>query len=125
MSRPSQAALSSICEERAMYRHVLIPTDGSELAQKAVIHGLTLAKSVGAKVTALTVEASFNVYDVPSSKVYQMSRAFAEHAEHAKAHATKVLSDVANAAKAAGVPCETVQIVQDHPYEAIIATAKD
>jgi hypothetical protein len=49
-------------------RHILIPTDGSELAQKAVIHGLTLAKSVGAKVTALTVEASLNVYDVPSSE---------------------------------------------------------
>ena len=108
-----------------MYRHILIPTDGSELAQRAVIHGLALAKSVGAKITALTVEASFNVYDVPSSKVHQISRAFAEHAEHAKAHATKVLSDVANAAKAAGVPCETVQSGQDHPYEAIIDTAKD
>lgn len=108
-----------------MYRHILIPTDGSELAQKAVTHGLSLAKSVGAKVTALTVEASFNVYDVPSSKVHQISKAFAEHAEHAKAQATKVLSGVANAAKAAGVPCETVQIVQDDPYEAIIATAKD
>jgi hypothetical protein len=33
-----------------MYRHILIPTDGSELAQKAVTHGLSLAKSVGAKV---------------------------------------------------------------------------
>src|SRR4051812_14553805 len=108
-----------------MYRHILIPTDGSELAQKAVTHGLSLAKSLGAKVTALTVEASFNVYGVPSSKVNQMSRAFAEHAQHAKSHATKVLSDVANAAKAVGVPCEAVQIVQDHPYEAIIAAAKD
>ena len=38
-----------------MYQHILIPTDGSELAQKAVTHGLSLAKSVGAKVTALTV----------------------------------------------------------------------
>jgi nucleotide-binding universal stress UspA family protein len=108
-----------------MYRHILIPTDGSELAQRAVTHGLSLAKSVGAKVTALTVEASFNVYDVPSSKVHQISKAFEEHAEHAKAQATKVLSGVANAAKAAGVPCETVQIVQDDPYEAIITTAKD
>jgi hypothetical protein len=60
------------------------PTDGSVLAQKAITHGLSLAKSVGAKVTALTVEASFNVYDVPSSKVHLISKAFAEHAEHAK-----------------------------------------
>jgi hypothetical protein len=41
--------VSSICEERAKYRHILIPTDGSELAQKAVINGLPPAKSVGAK----------------------------------------------------------------------------
>jgi nucleotide-binding universal stress UspA family protein len=35
-----------------MYRHILIPTDGSELANRAVVHGLSLAKSVGAKITA-------------------------------------------------------------------------
>jgi nucleotide-binding universal stress UspA family protein len=51
-----------------MYRHILMPTDGSELAHKAVIHGLSLAKSIGANVTALTVEPSFNVYGVPASK---------------------------------------------------------
>jgi len=108
-----------------MYRHILIPTDGSELAQKAVAHGLSLAKSVGAKVTALIVEHSFNVFDVPESKMLNMSGAFAEHAAHIKEHATKVLNAVAQAAKAAGVACETVQMVHDQPYEAIIATAKD
>ena len=36
-----------------MYRHILIPTDGSELAERAVTHGLSLAKFVGAKVTAM------------------------------------------------------------------------
>ena len=40
-----------------MYRHILIPTDGSKLAHKGVAHGLLLAKTVGAKVTVLTVEA--------------------------------------------------------------------
>jgi|SRR6185295_7174861 len=108
-----------------MYRHILIPTDGSQLAHKAIAHGLSLAKSVGAKVTVLTVEASFNVYDVPSSKVNQMSGAFAEHAEHAKAHAAKILSGVATEAKAVGVPCETMQIIHDHPYEAIVASANE
>jgi nucleotide-binding universal stress UspA family protein len=107
-----------------MYRHILIPTDGSELAQRALQHGLALAKSVGAKVTAVTVEASFSVYDVPSSRIHQMSGAFAEYTEHAKAHAGKILSGVAEAARAAGVPCETVQLEQDHPHEAIIAAAK-
>ncbi len=108
-----------------MYRHILIPTDGSALAEKAVSHGLSLAKSVGAKVTAITVEAPFSVYDVPESKLRKMSEAFAQHAEQMKRHAAKVLDHVADAAKAAGVSCDTLQIEHDHPYEAIITTAKD
>jgi nucleotide-binding universal stress UspA family protein len=107
-----------------MYRHILIPTDGSELSHGAVQHGLSLAKAVGAKVTALTVEGSFNVYDVPASKVYEMSGSFAEHVERTKAHAEKILNSVAEEARSAGVTCDTVQVEQDNPYEAIIATAK-
>jgi nucleotide-binding universal stress UspA family protein len=107
-----------------MYRHILIPTDGSELAHRAVSHGLSLAKSVGAKVTTLTVEGSFNVYAVPTSKDYEISGAFAGHVEQAKAHAGKILDGVAEEARAAGVICETVQIEQDQPYKAIIETAK-
>ena len=36
-----------------MYRHILIPTDGSELAERGVAHGLALAKSLGANVAAV------------------------------------------------------------------------
>jgi len=108
-----------------MYRNILIATDGSALAEKAVSHGLSLAKSVGAKITAVIVEAPFNVYDVPASRIRQMSEAFAQHAEHIKQHAAKVLNHVEDAAKATSVPCETVQLEHDHPYKAIIATAKD
>jgi nucleotide-binding universal stress UspA family protein len=107
-----------------MYRHILIPTDGSELAGRAVHHGLALAKAVGAKVTAVTVEASFDVYTVPASKVHEMSEAFAEHAERVKAHAQKILDRVAEQARAAGVPCDIAQIEEDHPYEAIIEAAE-
>ena len=108
-----------------MYRHILIPTDGSELAQKAVTQGLALAKVLSAKVTTLTVEALFNVFDVPSSRDLQMLGAFDEHFEQAKAHATKILSGVADAATAAGVTCDTVQVEHNHPYKAIIETAKE
>ena len=108
-----------------MYRNILIATDGSALAEKAVSHGLSLAKSVGGKITALIVEAPFNVYDVPESRVRKMSEAFAQHAEHTKQHATKVLNRVADAAKEARVPCDTVQVEHDEPYKAIITTAKD
>src|SRR5437870_9031381 len=106
-----------------MYRHILIPTDGSERAHRAVTQGLALAKALAAKVTVVTIEPSFDVYAVPASKVYEMSGAFAEHAEQAKAHAGKILNAAAEEARAAGVTCETLQIEQDHPYEGIIDTA--
>ena len=88
-----------------MYRHILIPTDGSELAERGVMHGLALAKSVGAKVSAIyVVEALLKVTGDFAS----------------------VLDHVADAAMKAGVPCETIQVENDvEPYQAIVAAAED
>jgi nucleotide-binding universal stress UspA family protein len=108
-----------------MYHQILIPTDGSVLATKAVTHGIELAKAVGAKVTVMTVEQPFNVFDVPASRTNRMPEAFAQHAKQIKEHAFKVLNQAAEVAKQAGVPCDTIQVEQDQPYEAIIKTAKD
>jgi nucleotide-binding universal stress UspA family protein len=108
-----------------MYCNILIATDGSALAEKAVSEGIALAKAVGSKVTAVIVEASFNVYGVPESRLPQMSEAFAQHAEHIKQHASNVLNHVAELAKAAGVSCNTLQLEHDHPYEAIVKTANE
>ena len=108
-----------------MYQHILIPTDGSDLAQKAIVHGLSFAKAVRAKVTVLTVEPSFNVYDVPGSRANMMSVAFEEYAKHAREHAASILNGIAHDAKAIGVECETMQVTHDHPYWAIVATAKE
>ena len=107
-----------------MYRHILIPTDGSEFARRSIPQALSLAKKLGAKVTALVVEHSFNVYGVPESKMYTMPNEYAAYAKHIKEHASKVLDDVARAAKAEGVNCTTKQVVHDHAHEAIINTAE-
>ena len=87
-----------------MYRHILIPTDGSELAEHGVAHGLALAKSVGAKVSAINVV----------KPLFAVTGDFAS-----------VLDRVANAAKEAGVSCETIQVENRQPHQAIIATAED
>jgi len=42
-----------------MFRHVLIPTDGSELAEKAIGYGVAVAKEQGAKITAIAVSKRF------------------------------------------------------------------
>ena len=94
-----------------MYRHILVPTDGSKLAHKAAVHALLLAKAVGARITALTVEPNF------------MSDRMAEIAKQASAHAESALKEIGNEANAAGVPCETVIMTHHSPDEAILATA--
>jgi len=106
-----------------MYRHFLIPTDGSELAEHGVAHGLALAKFVGARVTIIIVEewpGAWLAFAEPAA-----GAAFFELTEQIKKRAASVLDRVANTAKQAGVPCETVQVQHAQPYEAIIATATD
>jgi nucleotide-binding universal stress UspA family protein len=98
-----------------MYRHILIPTDGSELAERAVTHGLALAKIVGAKVTVVIAEKQVVSWS-------GAAEGFLRYTEHIKKHATSVLDRVANAAKHAGVPCDTIQVQDVQPYEGIIAT---
>ena len=108
-----------------MYRHILIPTDGSELAEHAVTNGLALAKSVGAKVSVIIVEEPFDWLSVSETKPPQALEELAKHAEQIKKHAASVLNRVANAAKQAGVSCDTIQVENEQPYKAIITMAAD
>jgi len=110
-----------------MYRHILIPTDGSALAEHAVTNGLSLAKFVGAKVTVIIVEDPFGGLSVPETRASrrQALDAFAKRNEQVKNHSANVLSRAADAAKQAGVPCDTMQVENARPYEAIIAAALD
>ena len=52
-----------------MYKHILIPTDGSELSKKAVDQGIGLAKALNGKVTAVTVSEPFHIFAVEASMV--------------------------------------------------------
>ena len=103
-----------------MYRNVLIPTDGSDLATTAVKHGVNFAKEIGAKVTGVTVTEPFHLLSV---KPTQLEYTPAEYEKHSKAQAEKVLSSVSAAAASAGVSCETLHVEHEHPYQAIIDTA--
>ena len=87
-----------------MYRHILIPTDGSALAEHAVTNGLSLAKSLGAKVSVIIVEEPFDWLSVSETKAQQALGEVAKHAEQIKKHAASVLNCVANAAKQAVCP---------------------
>jgi nucleotide-binding universal stress UspA family protein len=96
-----------------MYTHILIPTDGSELAGKAVRHGIALAKRIGAKVTMLTV--------LPPEMITDDTQMIEIRKTRMQKQAEEILSAVAM--QAAGVACETIQVVHQNPYQAIIDTA--
>ena len=90
-----------------MFKNILIPTDGSPLSQKAVVQGVALAKSVGAKVTAFFAAppATPIVYRDHLPVGYATP---GEHEEMIKKTAAKYLGFVERAAKKAGISCESV-----------------
>jgi nucleotide-binding universal stress UspA family protein len=102
-----------------MYEHILIATDGSELARRAVAVGLEFARALNAKVTVVTATEPWSamVTGEPALAfpIKDYEKAAAENAE-------RILSEVRDAAKALGVECATVH-ADDFPAEAIIATA--
>jgi nucleotide-binding universal stress UspA family protein len=101
-----------------MYKHILIATDGSDLSRQAIEHGITLAKSVGARVTVLTVSKPFYASAFDPKMVEQ-------YKNHVAALATKHLDVAKYAAEAAGVVCDLVRVEHEQPYKAFIDTAEN
>ena len=103
-----------------MHKHILIPTDGSELSQNAIDYGMALAKSVNAKVTVLTVSTPFHTFAVEPGMITDTPE---QYQKHTAALAAKYLNVAKEAALAAGVSCDTMHVEHDQPYLAIIDTA--
>jgi nucleotide-binding universal stress UspA family protein len=104
-----------------MYKKILIPTDGSAFCERAIAHGMQLAKLAKAGVVGVTVTHSLQM-GAPHGIVPE-SLEKAMQTEIGKAAAAN-LAGVERAAAAAGVACETVHEAHDHPWEAIVAVAK-
>src|SRR5688572_23034227 len=103
-----------------MYKHLLIATDGSELAQKAVNHGLALANALGAGVIAVHVTQPWTSVAVGEVAIVLPPENYDRMAADT---AQNVLAGVAEAAKAAGVPCETLHVKDRMPAEGILEAA--
>jgi nucleotide-binding universal stress UspA family protein len=100
-----------------MYKHILIATDGSDLAGKAVTAGLALAKRLGAKVTTVTaIEPWLSIASSETAAAFMQYQKAAEH------DAARILGQVSTAAQELGVQCETVTVTES-AAEAIIETA--
>lgn len=105
-----------------MFKHILIPTDGSLLSDSALDRGLSLARDSGARVTVVAVTEPFAVLSAEARKIGVSQ---ADHEREVKAAAAGHLAQAARKAAALGVPCETIEVENEHPYRGIIETATE
>ena len=106
-----------------MYKHILIPTDGSEVAEKAVAAGIGFARESGARVTLFTAVAEYrppSEIDVRSGNVVSL----AEHERRSEKQANAIVARGAQAAHAAGIEYDTDWASSNQPWEAIVDAAK-
>ena len=84
-----------------MYKHILIPTDGSDLSRKAIEHGVALARSIGASVVGITVSPTFHTFAVDPVIVTETPEQYRQNCE---ALAERDLGVVRDVARNAGLP---------------------
>jgi nucleotide-binding universal stress UspA family protein len=103
-----------------MFKHVLFPTDGSPLSERAARSTVQLAKSTSARLTAITVSTPFHVISVDPVILTDTEEIYRANCEK---RAAEYLAVVRKAAEAAGVPFEGMHVFHEHPYIAIIDAA--
>lgn len=108
-----------------MYKHILISTDGSDVAQKGVDHGLSLAKSLGAKVTIITVTEPFP-YTASAAGIGWAPgpNDVSLYEEGQQEFAEKLLAKAKQAADKLGVSASILHVPDARPAEAIVEAAK-
>jgi nucleotide-binding universal stress UspA family protein len=105
-----------------LYKHILLPTDGSELSKAAMRHGIALAKAIGARVSALVVSTPLTSLVVDPTAA---SAALEQYKALVATQTAKYLDSIGNEAAEAGVVCSALCVEHDKPYEAIVDTAKN
>jgi nucleotide-binding universal stress UspA family protein len=107
-----------------MFKHILVPTDGSQLSAETVDRAIAFARETGAKITFFFAKPDYPVAFYGEGALIDPTTPdkFAEMAEQ---QAQEILAKHEAAAKAAGVVSASASAVSDIPYEAIIAAAEE
>jgi nucleotide-binding universal stress UspA family protein len=103
-----------------MFKHILIPTDGSDLSRKAMLYGVELARESKAKVTALTIREPWVISAVDTFAVVATQEEYDKGSHEA---ADRALEQAKMAGDVAGVAIDAVQEVHDQPFRAIVDCA--
>jgi nucleotide-binding universal stress UspA family protein len=107
-----------------VFKHILLPTDGSELSQRVVVKGIAFARAIGARVTGCHVATHNELtrFYVGSGAI---SKETGERIEkQLQDRVDGILRSVSDAARAAGVACDARYVNSPDPFAAIIQTAE-
>ena len=104
-----------------MYKHILVATDGTDLSKRAVQNTLDLAKTLGARVTAVRVSGKpahvvvfgVDITDLPEETRARILKDIEDH-----------LAWVRSEAAARGVPCEAIRVESEHVWTGLLDTAE-
>ena len=107
-----------------MFKHILLPTDGSDLSDKGVKQTLKMAKSIGAHITAVHIVPRYHAPREEGFFMPEVTELREQFENDAAEHAREILDPVKQAAERVGVKCNTVVAMADSPYQAIIRQAK-
>ena len=106
-----------------MFKHILIPTDGSQLATKAIKAGIEMAKEMGARVTGYCAQEPVPVHVYGEGYVADKQLAV-ELDRRSREHAQRCVDEVADVAKARGVRFEPLVTKSAVPSRGIIEAAE-
>lgn len=104
-----------------MFKHILIPSDGSPTSDTAIRKGIAFARESGARVTGIHVVAKFHVVSIEPLMVVDTREQYVKDCE---ARGRKILAAIEAEAREQGVQCQTELLTSDYPYESIIETAR-
>jgi nucleotide-binding universal stress UspA family protein len=106
-----------------MFKHILVPTDGSPLSLRAAKAAVRFASANGARITAFYVIPQYRT-NISGDYVPASFVSFPEYKEQMRKAADKFLGKVKQLAEAAKVPCDTARATGDSPYEEIVKSVK-
>lgn len=106
-----------------MYKHILVPTDGSPLSHRTIRDAAKFARKLGAKITGFYVAPTYHI-EVYTDYVPPDMISPQEHATQAKKTAARHLEHVRKAAAAERVRCDGYYVMSDFPADAIVKAAR-
>ncbi len=105
-----------------MFKHILLPTDGSELAAPMIRQTMAFARDAKARVTVVHVQQEFQVFTIQPEMLADTREQYRRDSQQ---QSQRYLDQALREAKELGVACDTLLVESEQPYEAITQAAKD